>query len=70
MRVGAVTRYVRERQLAAERELAFRVYVTDALRAYMGIDQRYYDRIYERPEIDVDAVIDRVARGSGLEVVG
>jgi hypothetical protein len=42
--------YLQARQAAYDRELAYRVYVTDGLQALLGADTRYYDLIFPRSQ--------------------
>ena len=42
-------RYVKARYKENQRELAYRIYVTDALKAFGGLNARYYDFIDDTP---------------------
>lgn len=43
-------RYVTARYKEKQRELAYRIYVTDALKAFGGLNRRYYDVIDVKPQ--------------------
>ena len=43
-------RYVTARYNEKQRELAYRIYVTDALKAFGGLNRRYYDVIDVKPQ--------------------
>ena len=43
-------RYVTARYNKQQRELAYRIYVTDALKSRWGLNVRYYDFIDNKPE--------------------
>lgn len=49
-------------------EEAYRCYVTDALRAYLGMNLRYYDAIHPAPDFDAEQVVEDVIARAGLEV--
>lgn len=42
-------RYVKARYKENQRELAYRIYVTDALKSRWGLNSRYYDFIDDTP---------------------
>lgn len=42
-------RYVKARYKQNQRELAYRIYVTDALKFFGGLNARYYDYIDDTP---------------------
>lgn len=47
-------RYVFARYEMKQRELAYRIYVTDALRLLGGFEERYYDWVQpQRPDPDI-----------------
>lgn len=43
-------RYVTARYKEKQRELAYRIYVTDALKSRWGLNARYYDFIDNKPQ--------------------
>ena len=55
-------RYVTARYNTQQRELAYRIYVTDALKAIGGLNARYYDLIDDTPPDNrtADEVIDGI----------
>ena len=55
-------RYVKARYKEKQRELAYRIYVTDALKAHWGLNARYYDFIDDKPQDTrtADEVVDGI----------
>lgn len=55
-------RYVTARYKEKQRELAYRIYVTDALKVLGGLNARYYEYIDETPQDTrtADEVVDGI----------
>lgn len=47
---------------------AYRYYVTDMLRSYMGAKTRYYDIIHPVDDFDAEEVVDDIIERAGLGV--
>ena len=61
-------RYVFARYEIKQRELAYRIYVTDALRLLGGFEERYYDWVQPKgpePDITSTEVISNLKRKLG-----
>lgn len=55
-------RYVTARYNKQQRELAYRIYVTDALKVLGGLNARYYEYIDDKPQDNrtADEVVDGI----------
>ena len=50
-------------------EEAYRNYVSDSLKAYLGIDLRYHDIVHPAPDFSAEEIVDDVIARAGLEVL-
>lgn len=69
--ISAFAAYCRARLFDRQRDEAFRIYVTDSIRALAKgsyIQTRYCDLFVEHEEIDVESTIKHVSDSLGLEV--
>lgn len=56
-------RYVLSRYKLYQREEAYRIYVTDALKGYLGLNTRLYDIIYPKIETRTsESIIEGIRR--------
>lgn len=65
----ALMRYVRARCGSEERAEAYRVYMSECMRAFIGGAEGYYAITHPAPDFDADEVAEDVIRRAGLEVV-
>lgn len=65
---GALMRYVGARCEAEERAEAYRVYMSECMRALVGGSEGYYAATHPAPDFDAEKVVDEVIERARLEV--